>query len=163
MDSKSTFRHSVRFRLTILLVIGVLILAAYFLVVASVNSQQQNKLYQSRLESRKGIFDSFVKSASDPLETFAYDYTFWDDMVNFIAGDLGVEWGQENLDPGLSTFKTDIVWAYEIDGELVYGVAASEEEVQTPTIQPADPQDFGKIFTSNGVKHYFTKTEEGVF
>ena len=163
MGASGPFRHSVRFKLMLLMLVGVLILVAYFAVVAIVHGRQQQDLYNSRLESRKVIFDSFVKQASDPLETFAYDYTFWDDMVDFIAGDLGVEWGQENIDPGLNTFKTDVVWAYKIDGELVYGVAASEEEVQTPTIQPADPQDFGKIFTSNGVKHYFTKTEEGVF
>ena len=163
MDSKSTFRHSVRFRLTILLVIGVLILAAYFLVVASVNSRQQNNLYQSRLESRKGIFDSFVKSASHPLETFAYDYTFWDDMVDFIAGDLDVTWGEENIDPGLDTFTTDVVWAYNTKGEQVYMVATEEHAETIKDTVPANPADFPKIFKQNGVTHYFTKTENGIF
>src|SRR3990167_10956625 len=94
--------RSVRFRLGLLLVIGVIILSAYFLFVSASNHRQADDLYANRVTSRQKIFDGFIKSASDPMETFAYDYTYWDDMVEFVEqkSPFDPQFGIDNIDPG---------------------------------------------------------------
>ena len=147
--------------------LGVVFLAAYFAVVAVVDDRQENKLYQSRLESRKVIFASFVELASHPLETFAYDYTFWDDMVTFIeGGGKDVQWGQENIDPGLDTFSTNVVWAYTTSGKLIYSVDnldTDDSQFEPSANEPIKAGQFQELFKSNGVFHYFVKTDSGIF
>lgn len=130
----------------------------------TLNHRQNIKIYESQVHARQVIFNSTIDSTSEPLQTFAYDYTFWDDMVNLVE-QKDYEFAQLNIDPGLATFNADAVWVYSTSGELIYSVAALEEEIEldTTVTVPLQPDQHKDYFQENGVFQYHLKTDIGIF
>jgi len=165
MTSQKENLHSIRLRLVLLLVFGTLALVTYFLLVTIMDHHQEQTLFQSRLSSKVAIFNSTVKNDSTQLRTFAYDYTYWDDMVNFVKSDgRDTNFAEENLAPGLTTFGADAIWIYNPSHQLIYSTGDSDiSYIDLRTVTPIDASQMGTLFAHNGVYHYYTKVNAGVF
>ena len=65
------------------------------------------------------MLDGILELEGDSLRKFAYDYSYWDDMVKFAAtGDE--EWAGQNLVPSLPVFGADAVWVFGPTEALSY-------------------------------------------
>ncbi|MFH1878969.1 MAG: ATP-binding protein [Candidatus Omnitrophota bacterium] len=76
--------------------------------------------------------DSILILKGATLESVTFDYSFWDEMVDFATsenntvGNTGytlAEWAENNINTSLETYNTDAVWIYGRDKKLRYHVA----------------------------------------
>lgn len=97
----------------------------------------------SVLELRQKSFANFVR-----------DYTFWDEMVDFVAsGDR--EWSEENLDEAGATFSVDGVFVFDTTGRPVYTLQSEEEDyIAEFALQPSR---FQEAFAGAPFTHFFAR------
>lgn len=146
----------VRFMLLLITVFGGL--AGLLLVQRDFDVQRSQQVLSSELSQRKKLFATNLTSEGTSLQTLSEDYSFWDDMVNFVkTGD--VQFAHVNLDSGLSTFEADADWVYRPDGTLVYSSAADNGKVPPLKL----PKNFFSQLTINKFAHYYTQLPAGTF
>jgi PAS domain-containing protein len=164
MNSIRTRLSSVRFRLVLILAVGVLLYGFYFLGTVKTHHAQENQLFKNRLKSKSSIFDLTVKNTETQLHTFASDYTYWDDMVAFVdGGGKNKTFSDENLVPGLTTYGADAIWVYDLHDNLVYTTSSLGDKFDGTVTAPINTSQIGVLFSKNGVYHYFVDTNSGIF
>jgi len=158
---------SIRLRLSVILVIGILLISIFFFSIIKVDNEQEQNLFSSRLKSKQTIFNLTVNNGSEQMKTFAVDYTYWDDMVSFVnGGGKNLDFAHENIDTGLSTYDTDAVWVYNSQYRLVYTVNNNDQDVgglDTQSLHPLSANDMARIFKNNGVYDFYASTPKGIF
>jgi signal transduction histidine kinase len=108
---------------------------------------------------KKSVFEKIYELKGASLQTLAYDYTYWDEMVNFAkSGDR--KWAQQNIDTALSTFKVNAAWVYRTDWTLVY--SANDLEDATYRNIPLSREDFKELFAPGYFRHFFVYTPKGL-
>ncbi len=137
-----------------------LVLAAIFIAAAAFLLLQQHfeidrskSVLASELTQRKAYLQNLVNLEGRSEQSFAEDYSFWDDMVNFVKHD-NIEFAQENLDTGLSTFNTDADWVFRPDGSLLYFSSADGSNSLRPITLP---QGFFTQLTNNKFTHFYQR------
>jgi signal transduction histidine kinase len=108
------------------------------------------------LEKEKGdaaiMIDRVVEAKSSVLKGFTYDYTFWDEMVDFIENsDRG--WGDENVKIALENYNLDYSWVYSTSLDTVY-VSNPGNNESCPVI-PVSKSDFTRLVNAGGKIYYF--------
>jgi PAS domain S-box-containing protein len=145
------------------LTIAVVMLFGLFIIVLALQTIIARRNFLDLLrESKKqkeSVFDTIVTLKGTPLETLAYDYSFWDEMVDFIEKkDAG--WGAQNLDVSLDTFKANAIWAYNTDRMLVYSV----NNLEDPGLKeiPLPQAAISKLFEKARFCHFFLSTSNAL-
>lgn len=85
-----------------------------WVTVRSLDNMNADLLVE-RARSAKSLYS--LKRQS--LETYAYDYSIWDDMVNFVQT-RDLKWAEENIDTSLETYQADFAMVFDKSGKLVY-------------------------------------------
>ena len=114
-------------------------------------------LSRNEVTEREKSFNKLLASKSESLNAFSYDYSYWDDMVNFIKTN-NEAWARQNILPALSTFKADMAWVYGQDFSLVYA-----SDTSSNARLPLEDEALPKIFS--GTKHFchfFINTKSGL-
>jgi signal transduction histidine kinase/CheY-like chemotaxis protein len=112
-------RHT-HIRLLLLLCV---VLCANALVVTLVRREQLERLHTLQAEwaaQRIAFFDELLKLKGRPLEALVFDYSFWDELVEYLQQPRErAEWAKTMLDTGLATYEANGLWIYRLDGTLV--------------------------------------------
>lgn len=103
--------------------------------------------------------DAIVKLVTRPLESFAYDYTFWDEMVTYTTA-RDEAWAHANIDTSLTTFKANAAWVYGLDNALIYSVNNLDSADLKALPMPSGA--IGKLFASSRFCHFFVVTSAGL-
>ncbi len=134
----------------LLAAIAVCMVAGYM-----VSNRLEWKRVKSILEKEKTngavLLDRAIGFNSKSLNNFAYDYTYWDDMVKCVL-EKDLAWADEMINTSLSTFDIDYAWVYSTDLALVY---STHSEVFPPLTEI--PMSFRelKAVTSGPPLNYF--------
>jgi signal transduction histidine kinase/CheY-like chemotaxis protein len=152
--------QSVRQRLLLLLFALLLGFVAALLVLAMHQRRQGAALLASRAEEIGQLFRRLVQLNGAPLETFVYDYSSSDAMVEFVdSGDSS--WAVVNIEPPLRTFRVDSAWVYRNDFTLVYygalRSASSMWEIQALKAHGAE------MFAGRQMVHFYAYGPGGVW
>jgi PAS domain S-box-containing protein len=115
------------------------------------------------LSHRKGeqaaLLDKLIDLKSAGLNTFVYDYTFWDEMVGFVATG-NRKWAEQNLDVSLATYSLDAIWVFRPDLTTVGRVNPAGLD------DPLDPglaaRMAGPKRPDGGFFHFFKMTGKGL-
>ncbi|MCX7661486.1 MAG: hypothetical protein N2Z79_02235, partial [Candidatus Omnitrophica bacterium] len=102
--------------------IFILFLLSYILLFSlyyNFRIKQHLLFLQQKKEEHSLIFDKIIKLKSSSLINYAYDYTYWDEMVNFVLT-RNAQWPEENIKASLSTYDADMAWVYDLEGENIY-------------------------------------------
>jgi PAS domain S-box-containing protein len=146
---------TIRARITLLL--SGLVLLASAVVFAQYLAEQQRT--QSLLESvrteREAAFSSIVEVSGSTLALFASDYSFWDEMIDFIE-DPDPQFAEDNLVVGLDSFRADRVYVYDASGRNVYAYERGEDPSVLP---PLPPEAFERVRASR-LAHFFLIEDE---
>ena len=94
-------------------------------------------------------------------KTLAYDYTYWDEMVEFVKN-KDQEWAKENLIPPLNTYNVDFIWVYNLSGDLVYFASRKEEIKDILPLPDLNKENLEKLFSQSPFKNYFLRTKYGL-
>lgn len=76
-------------------------------------------LLNKEMTERAVLLDKVCDFKSKSLQNFTYDYTYWDEMVNFTKT-LSPEWAYGNIEISLPTFNIDYAWVYNNELSVVY-------------------------------------------
>lgn len=157
--------HQVWFRLCALIAVLCVLFSLYLVLNYFADRAQLKKLYDSRIISEQQTFDALLEGEKDQIFSLATDYTHWDDLVSFVNGKAeNKSFSSDNLVTALETYEISDIWIYDQAAQPLYYTNGSSEGVkESNTIAPIDNREVKKIFTSNGVRHFFMKTEDGIY
>ena len=138
-------------------------------------------LFKDETRETEEGFDKILAIESNTLYGFAYDYTYWDEMVSFAQSENGVfkapdgqqidvyEYGSNKIisESGLDIFKANAAWVYNLDLSVVYFVSnlgdAGPEEIPAPLkeiISECFPKE--KTGLENRFCKFFINVPEGI-
>lgn len=132
-----------------------------FLVVSYFFWMGQNKqLTNFSLDDRKRsniILHNNIHLLSKQLISYTYDYTYWDEMVEFVKKPDN-NWAEINIDETLSNFNISFCWVLDSKYHLVY----STNKVSNKSLLnfPLDSATTSRILNKNKFPHFFLSTEK---
>lgn len=99
-------------KLFLILFLSFFIIVITVLVIFHFQSDQKRMLSESySIQLEKNINDLMVLN-SGTLHQVANDYTFWDEMVDFV-GTHDKQWANENIHTMMLNFKVNAVWVFD--------------------------------------------------
>jgi signal transduction histidine kinase len=144
----------IRFRLILLLGSLLLILVVANLVLQESHRRETESIRSTALQQRGGILDRVLVLTAQSLKDFANDYSFGDEMVDFVqTGDRA--WAKINFDPDLAKFGIQSASVLRPDGSLVYRAGKMPPATATEVLF-ADPVFIARLAEQKTLHFYFT-------
>ncbi|MFH1026309.1 MAG: ATP-binding protein [Nitrospirota bacterium] len=138
------------------LLLAAFIAASLFLTYSE--RHKLNLLFQQEKNERKILVDRILSLKSASLHSFVNDYTFFDEMVQFVrTGDR--KWAAENIETALTTFNANVAWVYKTDFSLVYSTDNLQLNIQEI---PLPEEAYSKLFIKNHFVVFYIQTSHGL-
>ena len=150
----------IRYKLVYLLFFLGFLFLFVFIIQETYEDFKSKELFKSVGAEQKYVFNKILDLKSGSLKSFAYDYSFWGEMVDFVKSP-DMKWAHENIDTALETFGADAAWVYDRDGRLVYAIDKFSkgnflQEIPIPT------EVITGLFGSAPLCHFFANTHNGL-
>jgi diguanylate cyclase (GGDEF)-like protein/PAS domain S-box-containing protein len=149
----------IQFRVVGLLSLIIALFVAGSTVMENAAFERLALLEQNAAGERQSLFDKLLALKGQPLKTYAYDYSYWDELVAFVRS-RDPEWARINLDQALASQKLAGAWVYNADFEPLY---ASRKPV--PDLFPAGPLPpavLRDLARDRPFPHFFIETPRGL-
>jgi signal transduction histidine kinase len=117
---------------------------------ASNQKENIDTIQKIRIHEFSQTFHEIIDLKVSKPKIFAYDYSYWDEMVDFTKN-RDTEWAHINLDEGLKTFDSDYVYVYDAKGSMIY--ETYDHAKYTSIADLIDPKTFN--FEHPVIKNYF--------
>lgn len=152
------FRNTQNKIILLVTLIALVMIAGLFLL----RDSDENKLKMLLSERKKEyalLLDNVIDFKSKSLQTLAYDYTYWDEMVDFVKSGNN-KWASQNIVVALPTYNADFAWVYKTDFSLVYSTNRLETHY-LPEL-PFGKNILTQIVSKGGLYHFFVLTDVGL-
>lgn len=149
---------STRARLAALLAVALGICAVGLALLRHSHTREAEAMLDSLREERDGLLTRLVELNGLTLRTFAQDYSFWDELLEFVAKP-DPTWAQENLAVSLGTFQAHAVWVLRPDGTAVYA-GRRDLDVAWPA-PPVPPPELLARLQRDRFLHFFLPSPRG--
>lgn len=105
--------------LSIFIIIVILILISVFAILIK---QKQSDLFKesTKIQLTRSI-DLYTDVKESELKRILFDYTFWDEMVDFVNQPTKT-WSELYIDPTLDTYQINAIWVFDIQYNNVYSI-----------------------------------------
>ncbi len=139
-----------RFYFLFVTVVAVFLSAVIWL---HISEERHARMILADMEQRNSdVLRRIIGLKSHSIEAFAWDYSYWDDMITFLAtGDSA--WGVENIDASLATYKASAVWVFDKDFYLVRMADTLLADSLAGFIESKEAMK--KRLAANPMQHYF--------
>jgi len=111
--------------ISFVLVAVLLIVVALASLSLYLNKKRKETFLKSNIEQIEKSVRVAISFETDRLKQITFDYTFWDEMVGFIYIPKP-DWAKDNLDPIITTYKTDLLCVLDTNFRKVYSVNREE-------------------------------------
>lgn len=146
-------------KLIILLFCISIIFIITLLIVNNLEKNRLELLYHERANSKEQFFDKILLLKTSLPESFTYDYSYWDEMVKFVAtGDN--KWAKQNIESSMVTFKSDVVWVYNPQWALVY--TTHSQDISIGKDLPLPKSIYPNLFSKSPLIHFYINTPTGL-
>lgn len=148
-----------RLRSFVIVFIVLLFLLGGIMQVFLWNKERSVSEEAAKVETKEKLeaFKDVVALKSEFYKKFAYNYSYWDELVNFLHT-KNKKWAVENLDSGLEDFNATAMFILDTQKNIVYGI--SKEGVLK---NPFEFIDKTKIETKSPLfAHFYKKTPIGI-
>lgn len=145
----------------IILIISILAVAiGAFTVLLGFEQNRLQTLFNDRKNDEELIFDRILGLKGQSLQTLVVDYTYWDEMVNFVKTS-NMTWveGMINFDV-LKDYHVDAVWILKTDLSLIYSINGPKDE-RVKDI-PFPRNIIKNLFLKEHFCHFFVNTPLGL-
>lgn len=139
-------------RIVALIIIIIVSFLAGQIILNKSERDRFDKVIHERAAEKKGIFMQADSVLGKNLSTFAYDYSLWDDMLQFV-NHPSKSWAHTNIEVSLETFKCQAAWVYKPDFSLVYSYSLIKEASITEL--PVDKSLFFRKVEQNPFLNFF--------
>ncbi len=120
--------------------------------------REQRQLADSLRREQAEITQRLIELTARPMQQFVDDYSWWDDMVNFVA-QPDPEWARVNLLETIDFFDVDVMWVVDLEGHPRHQTAR-EDFQQLPL--PLEPRPFRQLVGHRRHPTWFAVTGAGV-
>ncbi|AJE02272.1 ATP-binding protein [Geobacter pickeringii] len=119
-------------------------------------------LQKERTAEKETLFDQVVAMKSDPVRHLVMDYSFWDDMVKFVAAP-DPAWARGNIDSSFASYRYSALWIYRPDGALAYSVHREGTRIEHGAPSPIPSAWIAPLLGGKEeFPHFFIATPRGV-
>lgn len=121
-------------------------------------NKQINVIVSSYKEQQQSNTSAVIKLQSEKIYQTIFDYTYWDDAVNYVKKPNKI-WADENIGTILKSFDFNATWVFNMDTKQIYYA----DNVNNNAIKCIVFQE--ELFDSlkkNHFIHFFLKTEIGL-
>ncbi len=123
-----------------------------------IQSQNIYNLHIARELEETTDFQNYLTIINEPQRLLTYDYSYWDDMVEFVTtGDFA--WAKENIEPAIGTFKVDVEWILNKEFKTIYNVSKYSNDNSEIIDLPSEVQT---SLNTNWFNHFFVQTDRGI-
>lgn len=146
----------------LLLLVLLIVLFLGGLVSLHQNEKEQEDLFILSIERETyALFDKMLVSKGYSLELFTFDYSFWDDLVNFVAHPARyMTWARQMLNSALSPYNITGLWLYRTNFTRVYSVNNRNDKQLNQL--PLTAKELKGIFTQGYFRHFFLVLPAGL-
>lgn len=153
------FRINTQTRLSVLLCVLVALFGGSYWGLHQAQRREAEHLLANLREDRAELLTSLLELTGDSLRNFASDYTFWDEMVQFV-GTGDADWGHANIEVSLATFRAHGAWVLRTDGTQTYGTVRG---IDSALVQlPVAMAELLPRLERERFLHFFQRTAAGV-
>lgn len=117
---------------------------------------QLRGLFERQAEDERARLASQIELEGRTLANFAYDYTYWDDMVAFVRKPRPA-WAAENIRPPMESFQIDGVWIFDPEWELLH----AEQRGAAPPL-PLGRRELGALAADGLFAHGYLRASSGL-
>lgn len=149
----------VQFKLLLLLVGLMILFLGGLLAIRQQQTRNIALLLQANAEDSHILVNKLVDLSGRPLYNFVFDYTYWDQMVEFVTT-RDQDWATENIDGSFVNLGADVVWVYRPNASLVYRTSTADFGRAGAGSLP--PQALQALFAEDRLVHFFMETHEGL-
>ncbi len=138
----------------------VMVFASSVLLQRVFEKQRLITLFSNEEKQMQLVFEKILELKGKTLSVLAYDYTYWDEMTNFVAsGDK--TWAAENINTALPAYNTNVIWIYGLDSSLIYSV----DDLKDPGLKelPFPKNRISDLFANRPFCHFYINTPTGIF
>lgn len=147
-------------KITVLLVLIVLFITIIILIYSNYNEDKFLHLFNDEKKNVETAFDKLVELKKQEVHRFVDNFTYWDDMVNFVTINQNKTWAAENIDTAITDFKVNSIWVYDIDGSLVYFVNNLNDNTLKKILLPKEANT--NLFRQNRFCYFYINTSKGI-
>jgi signal transduction histidine kinase/sensor domain CHASE-containing protein len=135
------------------------IFVSVLVIIRITESNKISALIANGRMSQIETMEHAVEMISKSPETFAYDYSYWDEMIAFLKK-RDLKWAEINIDEPLSTFKTDAVWVFDDELDPVYLTNSKNKNSQIA--MPVSLQALKNKLAQKPFLHFYAKVDAGI-
>jgi len=145
-------------KLMLLVVFCMAVFVSLAVLSRGMEKERLHSIFHAEEAAWKTVFDKTFDLLGQSLETFAYDYTYWDEMASFLkTGDRA--WAETNIDPSLATYKANAVWIHKKERAFFYATNNLRDEYFKEL--PLPWSAIGDLFEKSRFCHFFIRTPKG--
>jgi PAS domain S-box-containing protein len=145
------------------IVVLITLIAGFSLVALFVDwrawNGQSTLIMQARQVEQDALLDKALELTGKSAANYAYDYTAWDEMLDFIQ-DRDPQWGYDNIDASLKTFGIQAAWLYSTDLHLLYSVNSLSDSSLANF--PLTTDKLATVLKKNSFSRFFVTTNAGL-
>ncbi len=119
-----------------------------------------DEILRTTQTEREQLLDRVLTLVGASLETFARDYSLWDDMVAF-AEQPNPAWAAINIDASLPTFNAVGAWVFKVDGTQSYAIANLPGH-EPDIVALFSPEQIRNITAHSRTPHFFLEIPAGL-
>jgi len=152
---------NIRVKLSVLLLLILSLVLAGILIQYEIEKRGLISLIQNEKVDKEANINRLLKLEGRLLETFAYDYTYWDEMVEFVNNSKNNPWASVEVDqPVLTSYKANAIWIYTKDSSLAYSLN-NLNDINLKNI-PIPKKAITKLLGKKRFCHFFINTDKGI-
>ncbi len=159
MVSNMKYDRSIQNRIILLIALIGAGMIVGTLISRRLDSQRIGSLLEKKKLESSILLNRVVEYNSKSLRDFAYDYTYWDDMVKFTKTEDSL-WARDNIEVSLPTFDIDYAWVYRTDLSLLYSVNTEGKEELKSIPLPA--KELESLVATGSLYDFYIKTQSAL-
>ncbi len=138
-------------------ILGILFLAGfYFINQAQINNIKH--LIAGERGQVQQLFNKLVSLEGEPMEMLVFDYTYWDELVDFVKT-RDASFAANTLDESLKGYDVDAIWVFTPQFEPVYFTSRSTK--QEDLAFPLSAAQVETAFAGTAFTHFYYQAPAG--
>jgi len=117
--------RNIQNRIILLIALIAICIIAGIFISRYLGRQRVESMLDKKKTEAAGFLTKVIDFKSRSLKNFAYDYTFWDEMVDFTKNPDTI-WAVDNIKVSLPTFNLNYAWVINLDLSVLYDVKSQE-------------------------------------
>jgi len=109
----------VHLRILFLISSAALIILSLFILLFKIDTNYKAILFKEKSRQEKRHLEEILKLQSSTLHAYAYDYSYWDEMVDFVRL-KDSDWANANIQEGLAIHKANVAWVLNANMNQIY-------------------------------------------